>query len=300
MLHDGGNMTTDQTCFSQHGPISDPGASAHLLDNLPADIDALCRVVQGTMIHIFWAERYGLKLSPEREAEVQLRTMPRRLARMAELDPRPLTEARPLERKIVGNCRDFSLTLAAMLRRQGVPARARCGFATYFLPDHFEDHWVCEYWHTGQGRWILADAQLDPFQREQLGVGFDPLDVPRDQFVTGGGAWQMCRAGRADPETFGIFDMHGLGFIRGNLVRDLAALNKVELLPWDCWGVILAGALDNPADLAALDRAAELTAGSVPDLAAVHALYGADPRFRVSGPIQSYVDGALQAIDLGL
>jgi hypothetical protein len=293
-------MTTDLTYFSQHGPISDPGAHAQLFDGLPAGIADLCRVVQGTMIHIFWAERYGLKLPPERQAEVQLRTMPHRLARTIELDPRPLTEVRPLEKKIVGNCRDFSLTLAAMLRQQGVPARARCGFGTYFLPDHFEDHWVCEYWHAGQGRWILVDAQLDSFQREQLGVGFDPLDVPRDQFITGGGAWLMCRAGRADPDQFGIFDMKGLGFIRGNLVRDVAALNKVELLPWDCWGVILADALDDADDLATLDRAADLTAGSVPDLAAVRTLYEADPRFGVTGPILSYVDGGMQTVDLGL
>lgn len=300
MLHNGGRMTTDLTYFSQHGPISDPGGYAALFDGLPADIAGLCRVVQGGMIHVFWAERYGLKLAPERQAEVQLRTMPRRLARMIELDPRPLGEPRPLERKIVGNCRDFSLTLAAMLRQQGVPARARCGFAAYFLPDHFEDHWVCEYWHAGQGRWVLVDAQIDPFQREQLGVGFDPLDVPRDQFVTGGGAWQMCRTGRADPEKFGIFDMLGLGFVRGNLVRDVAALNKVELLPWDCWGVILKDSLDEAEDLSALDRAADLTAGSVPDPGAVCAIYEADPRFGLTGPIHSYVDGTMQVLDLGL
>jgi hypothetical protein len=35
-----------------------------------------------------WAKPYGLKLTPEREAEVQLRTMEKRLARTLELDPR--------------------------------------------------------------------------------------------------------------------------------------------------------------------------------------------------------------------
>lgn len=53
-----------------------------------------------------------------------------------------------------------------------------------------------------------------------------------------GEAWRLCRAGQADPDLFGIFDLQGLWFIRGNVVRDLAPLNKMELLTWDCWGVI--------------------------------------------------------------
>jgi hypothetical protein len=30
--------------------------------------------------------------------------------------------------------------------------------------------------------------------------------------------------------------LFGLRFIAGTLVRDLAALNRVEMLPWDLWG----------------------------------------------------------------
>lgn len=42
----------------------------------------------------------------------------------------------------------------------------------------------------------------------------------------------------ADPNDFGIFDMRGLWFVWGNLVRDIAALNRMELLlPWDSWGL---------------------------------------------------------------
>jgi hypothetical protein len=255
-------------------------------------------VVQDTTVHIFWAERYGLKLTPERQSEVQLRMLERRLARTLELDPRPLTEVRLLEKKIVGNCRDFSLLLVSMLRHQGVPARARCGFGAYFLPDHYEDHWVAEYWNTAQKRWVLVDAQLDAFQCDVLKVPFDPQDVPRDQFIVGGLAWQMCRAGKTDPESFGIFDMHGLGFVRGDFIRDVAALNKVELLPWDCWGIIEESALDNAGDLALLDRLADLTFGDVPDPETVWALYESDPRLHVPEAIHSYVEGDMQTITL--
>ena len=248
---------------------------------------------------MLWAERYGVKHTPERQAEVQLRTMPRRLERTLELDPRPLSEPRALEQKLVGNCRDHSLLLAAMLRHQGVPARARCGFGAYFMPNHYEDHWVTEYWNQDQARWVLVDAQLDVLQCDVMKIPFSPLDVPRDQFLVGGAAWGLCRSGAADPEQFGIFDMHGLGFIRGNLVRDVAALNKVELLPWDCWGVILSESLDDPSDLALLDEAAALTSGDVPDWERVRALYENDPRLRVDGSILSYVDGEMISIAIG-
>lgn len=292
-------MDATLTTFSQQGPISDPGTYASLFDDLPTSIYDLVRIVQGTTIHVFWAERYGVKHTPERQAEVQLRTMPRRLERTLELDPRPLTEPRALEQKLVGNCRDHSLLLAAMLRHQGVPARARCGFGAYFMPNHYEDHWVTEYWNQDQARWVLVDAQLDALQCDVMKIPFNPLDVPRDQFIVGGAAWAMCLSGAADPEQFGIFDMHGLGFIRGNLVRDVASLNKLELLPWDCWGVILSDALDDPSDLVLLDEAAALTSGDVPEWERVRALYENDPRLRVDGSILSYVNGEMISVAIG-
>jgi hypothetical protein len=198
----------------------------------------------------------------------------------------------------VGNCRDFSVMLTTILRHQGVPARARCGFGRYFLPDHYEDHWVAEYWNADEGRWILVDAQMDALQREALDLSFDPLDVPRDQFITGGRAWQMARAGEADPETFGIHDMHGLWFIRGNLARDVAALNKVELLPWDVWGLAYVEGGDealSAGDLAALDEMAGLSGGDVPNFERLREQYETDSRWRVPPTIRSFTpDGPIE------
>ena len=288
-------MNPSLTYYACHGPISDPGAHSALFDALPDDVADLARVVQGITIHVFWAERYGYKFPPQRAVELQLRTIEKRLAQTIELDPRPLLEPRALDKKLLGNCRDHSVLLAAMLRQRGCPARARCGFATYFLPDHYEDHWVTEYWNRGQNRWVLVDAQLDNFQAETLGIDFDPLDVPRNRLLVAGQAWQMCRSGAADPEKFGIFDMHGLDFVRGNLVRDLAALNKVELLPWDCWGIILDEQIDSPDGLSLLDRVASLTTGAELDLDAVRSTY-ADPRLRMDGKLLSYVDGGMEQI----
>jgi hypothetical protein len=70
----------------------------------------------------------------------------------------------------------------------------------------------------------------------------------------------MCREGRANPDDFGIFDMRGLWFVQGDLVRDFLALNKIEILPWDSWGrMSSSGITPSAEDLAVLDQVAELT-----------------------------------------
>jgi len=79
----------------------------------------------------------------------------------------------------------------------------------------------------------MVDAQLDDFQQNSLNIGFDVTDVPEDQFLIAGKAWQLCREGKADPLQFGIMDWYGMWFVKGNLVRDLLSLSKIELLPWD-------------------------------------------------------------------
>jgi hypothetical protein len=126
------------------------------------------------------------------------------------------------------------------LREQGVPARARCGFGAYFAPGRFEDHWVAEYWNTAEQRWVLVDAQLDNVQRSAFRIDFDPTDVPHEQFILAGDAWKQCRAGRADPDLFGLSTIkeQGLWWIAQNLIRDLASLNRLEMLPWDVWGIM--------------------------------------------------------------
>ena len=150
------------------------------------------------------------------------------LDRILALDPRPLSDPRPPERRFVGNCRHFTVLLCAFLRAHGASARARCGFGAYFEPAEFVDHWVGEVWDEARGSWRLVDAQLDAPQRESHRIIFDPLDVPRTQFLVGGDAWQRCRQGSADPQRFGILDMHGLWFVLQNLVRDLAARRQAR------------------------------------------------------------------------
>lgn len=285
--------------YAQHSPITDPGEYRALFDGLPPDVPSLVRVVQGVLLHVFWAERYGVRLSEARKAEVGLRHVRHMLARLVEIDDRPLTVAREPEQRLVGNCRDFSVLLCAMLRRQGVPARARCGFGTYFTPGRYEDHWVCEHWDVQEQRWVMVDALLDALQCATLNIPFDPLDLPSGRFLPAGKAWRMCRAGEADPDTFGIFDMHGLWFVRGDLLRDLAALNKVELLPWDCWGLV-EGADEriSEADLALLDCAAALSLAGDAESAAMRSLYKEHDGLCVPELLPIQTEDGLRLVDL--
>ena len=144
--------------YASAGLMTDPKESGAMFNGLPTSIPELCRVVQGVLVHVFWAERQGLKLSDERKQEVSNRSVADKLAMIRKLNDKPLTVARSPEERLVGNCRDFSVMLCAMLRYQGMPARARCGFGTYSQPDHFEDHWVCEYWKADERRWVMVDA----------------------------------------------------------------------------------------------------------------------------------------------
>ena len=95
--------------------MTDPGEFIDLFEGLPREICELVELVQGLMIHVFWAERYGVRLSKKRRQEVKIRIVSKKLERIVELDNRPLTMARSLEKRLVGNCRDFSTLLCAML-----------------------------------------------------------------------------------------------------------------------------------------------------------------------------------------
>ena len=248
------------------------------LDGLPRDPAALAGVVQGLLMHEHIAPAYGLALSDTKHAEAHVRPVEEIVRQILAHDSRPLTASRvPAERR-VGVCRHFTLLHVAMLRRAGLRARARCGFGGYFEPGKFLDHWVSEYWNEDRKSWLLVDAQLDARQRELFKVAFDPLDVPRDQFLVAGDAWQRCRAGKLDPEAFGILDMHGLWFIAGNVIRDVAALNDHVMLPWDVWGAMTRK--DDEIDLGFIDRLAALTLEPDRHFGELRAAYQ-DPRVKV-------------------
>ncbi|MBS0470986.1 MAG: transglutaminase domain-containing protein [Proteobacteria bacterium] len=265
-----------------HRPVgmTDPGALDTVLKDAPGDIPGMAAYIQNLLLHQHWAPVYRRQLGRERIDETHTRSLAGMLALMQRHDGRPLAFVRTLDQRMIGNCRHFSVFGAALLRRAGFPARARCGFAMYFQKDFGVDHWVTEYWN-GEA-WQMIDFQIDALQRAQLQLAFDPLDVPRDRFLIAGEAWQRCRTGAADPARFGILDMNGLWFVAGNVVRDFAALNNREMLPWDVWGPMTEPGQDMPGDtLALLDRLAILCADPDAHFDAIRDLYETGPNLKV-------------------
>jgi hypothetical protein len=160
-------------------------------------------------------------------------------------------------------------------------------------PDSVRD---LEYWLMGVlARLIMVDTQLDARQRKPFETDFDPRDVPHDRFLNAGAAWRQCREGKLDPEQFGFLDEHGFWFIAANLVRDLAALNNREMLPWDVWG-----AMPEPDDtmdgdrLAFFDRVARLTRAPDQSFEELRKLFHDDDRLRVPAVV---FNAALQRQD---
>jgi Transglutaminase-like superfamily len=270
--------------------MTSAGRHADLLDGLPGGLPELAAIGQGLVIHEHMADGYGVTLTAEDRATVHLRPVEKLLGAIRARDDRPLPMARPPAGRTAGNCRHFSVLMTAMLRAQGRPARARCGFGNYFPGGKHEDHWVCEYWQPQQQRWVLVDAQIDDIQRRWFPIDFDVTDVPRDRFVVAGKAWQDYREGNADPATFGLSLINEAGdwWIAGNLMRDALALLNLELLPWDVWGAMPGP--DDPisADLAALfDELATLTQSPDANLAALRQLCASDNRLRVPEQVRN-------------
>ncbi len=158
---------------------------------------------------------------------------------------------------------DFALLLCAMLRHKAVPARVRCGFACYFRDERYEDHWLCEYWQADEGRWRMADPQLDEAHQAALSIDFDTAALPEGRFLPAWQAWRLCRSQAAEPALFGHGADRGAWLIAVNLARDLLALRKQEVSPWDSWRAARAEqrSLDQGA-VAFFDRLADLAEGA--------------------------------------
>jgi hypothetical protein len=151
---------------------------------------------------------------------------------------------------------------------------------------------VAEVWDAQSGGWRLIDPELgDEHVDPNDGALVDPLDVPRDRFLVAGAAWRACRRSEADPETFvvapdlDIEQTRGWPQLRHNLVHDLAALNKVEMILWDEWG-LLEEERPSEADLTLLDRVAEVTVTGDADCA--RQLYETEPRLHVPSVVTSF------------
>lgn len=211
--------------YAAPGPLTDLGDVSAALEPISGTPVEICSPVHDLVV------QPADGLPPERLAENQIRPASTLVRKLLALNPAPLTTPREPDERVVGTCRHFAVLSCALLRHRGITARVRCGFATYFQPGRGVDHWITEY--RDGDRWVRVDSEI-------LGqpVLPHPHDLRPGEFLSGGEAWQAYRHGEIDAARFGVHGTQNWGAaeIRGNAVKDLAALNKVEMLPWDEWG----------------------------------------------------------------
>jgi hypothetical protein len=266
-----------------------------------ASVEAAVRVVQGLLVYDLAAkDLYGVDLVAAQAGAVHERDAAALLELARTIDPRPLDQPRDPGERIGGRCNTYTLLTVALLRAAGIPARSRCGFGAYFVPGFYEDHWVAEYWNTEERRWSMVDAQLDETWQRMLGMqGTIPVTVGPEQFLTAGHAWQAWRAGQLDADRCGLtsIDEHGSFWIAGNLRLDLAALNKVEMLPWDVWGLGWEPPEQPTSEmLEVFDTIAALTVDPDSRLDDLLDRYASDPSFRMDGTVFSVLLGEQQQV----
>ena len=194
-----------------------------------------------------------------------------------------ITKTTP-EKRLVGVCHHFVRLLLTALRAKGVPARARTGFGAYFNPGYFEDHVVVEMWNDVKSRWQRIDPQFDEPWRRMSGIKYSIYDVPADQFLAAADAWIAARSGKIDADKVGIFNANqrGFWFMASSLIREVAELNKMELLQWDVWGGMPPPNHKPTADdFKYFDRLAELTAHPDQSFKELRSIYAKDDRIRV-------------------
>lgn len=297
--------------YSQADILTDLSDYANFTNWLSPDPRVIFQVAQGLIIHSGWIDRYGVKVT---DRQIIDRCSPsasdilKQAAKLRAVDISPAQPRSP-EQKVVGCCREFALFATALFRAKKIPARARCGFALYLANEGFyEDHWVCEYW-DGK-RWVKIDPQIDPFQQSVISdyalnhkpigdnykkmlLSLDPLNISNNHFMNAGTAWRLYRQDKIDPTRFGksgdvkisgYEPLFGAWFIRGQLLRDFAALNKIEAVPflvryehgqdWKNWRLVSAKDADlSDNDLQLLDQVADYCVDPDDNLSKIKGLF---------------------------
>ena len=133
--------------YRQHSPLTDPGRHRDLIaGTAPSDLVAMCELIQDAVCHrdeTKW--RFGFDLPEPRRDEANTRYL---------RDRRSARQLRSAGRRSSGSPAPAGTSACSPVRccaRPAFAARMRAGFAGYFQPGFFVDHWVVELWHeSGQ------------------------------------------------------------------------------------------------------------------------------------------------------
>lgn len=273
--------------YRQQSVFSHPGDLAPLWDQVNPTIEEMKAVITPLLFHYRGDGDFVENgIAADRIEEINLRYASDMLTCVNTIRAIVPGEMRAPHERMVGCCRDWALLFVSLARHHGFAARSRVGFSGYLAEGWWVDHTIAEIWDESSQRWRLVDPEMRESWNTPAGDLFDPLDVSRELFLTGMDAWKDVRAGKRDADVFVVSPeieeskLRGIPYIWHNVVQDLAALNRHEMLLWDVWGIDLEEVNDSGAAL--LD-----------DVAAAHSLPAwqasfARPEFAVPDVVLSF------------
>ena len=132
--------------YLAQSPVTDPGAYASWVAELPKDVSALRDASSELVFHYRGGGNYA--------------------------EPRPASE-RP-----VGCCRDFTALFVSFARAHGIPARTRVEFAGYFMPGWWLDHVDSEIWDTVDPKLVGSWLGNEPLRIPEELTSYSPTSGP--------------------------------------------------------------------------------------------------------------------------
>ncbi len=224
--------------YSKQSLITSPGKYEFLYKDLPDDPELIASIVQGLLIDEAFSFLYKIKPFKERQKVYNTRKVEDILEIIYKKNSESLTFPRKPENRLPVICSNFASIYCSILRYKNIPARVRAGYATYFSPGKYENHYVCEYWKKDENRWVQVDPEIDKYLRDFLNITFNTTDMPKNKFISAGQAWKLSRNGTIDTKNIGMgseygWDSFGWDMLRPGVFSDFIALNKFELQPWD-------------------------------------------------------------------
>lgn len=299
----------EQNFYTLHSPLTAPGPWEPSLRSISPTIEQIAAASRNVNFHEVYAQETAVAAPgmAAAESDPAQRFVARILDRIFSRDSRSLEISRDKRTCFHGTCRDYAVLACSIARCLGIPARVRCGFAFYFNPSKLfgDDHWVLEIWSGAEKRWILVDPEVDKNLPQHDPVTINPLDVPRSVFQVAGTAWILMRSNRAEATKYGVdsIGLAGEWFMAANVIRDLAALNKREMLPFDYWGLaaeIAEQQCVTETQRSRIDQIAGVIADECFDFSKLREIYKQSPSLQVNDPITSWPKGERTNYVLGL